>query len=194
MCDSNHGTRQRANRKQALKSHFFLLITPTGEELNCSIMAVPGHNRRVRRWIGAFLAVLLACLPVYLQRATSKDLVLDSDTSVLLATIRERHAPLSWFTGDWPLNNHFYRPVSTLSFELDNWLYGSNGTGYGLTNALICIACVLLLFWFLRELTDHPILSAGGAALFAIQHVGYQRPIMSLIYYLAILAAVVGMC
>jgi len=146
----------------------------------------------VRRWIGAFLAVVAACIPIFLQRSAGSDLLLDTDTKVLMATIRERHAPLSWFTGDWPLNNHFYRPVSTLSFELDNWLYGANGAGYGVTNALICIASVLLLFWFLRELTDHPILSAGGAVLFAFQHVGNERPITTVLFYLAILAAAVG--
>lgn len=155
-------------------------------------MAVPVHNRRVKRWIGAFLAVVLACVPILLHRATSKDLLLDSDTSVLLATIRQRQAPFSWFTGDWPLQNHFYRPVSTLTFELDNWLYGSNSAGYGFTNALICVFCVLLLFWFLREVTDHAVFAASGAVLFAFQHVRYDFNVATWVYYLAELTAIVG--
>lgn len=155
-------------------------------------MAVPGHNRRVKRWFGALIAVVIACVPIVLQRAVSSDLLQDTDTKVLLATIRQRNAPLSWFTGDWPLQNHFYRPMSTLSFELDNRLYGSNAVGYGWTNALLCVACVLLLFWFLRELTDRPAISALGAVLFAIQHVGFDRFLDGPITALAILAALIG--
>ena len=146
----------------------------------------------MKRWIGALIAVAIACLSILLNRATSPDLLRDTDTKVLLATVRERNAPFSWFTGDWPLQNHFYRPVSTLAFELDSRLYGNNAVGYALTNALLCVACVLLLFWFLRELTDRPIVAGGAAVLFALQHVGYQRYFIMPLYCLAILAAVIG--
>ena len=146
----------------------------------------------MKRWIGALIAVLLACVPILIHRTTSSDLLRDSDTKVLLATIRERNAPFSWFAGDWPLQNHFYRPVSTLAFELDNRLYGNNGAGYGLTNALLCIACVVLLFWFLRELTDKPIIAGGASVLFAFQHVGYDRFLGPPIFYLSIAAAIGG--
>jgi hypothetical protein len=125
------------------------------------------------------IAVLLACLPILMSRSSDAGLLRDTDTAVLLQTIRERSAPLSWFAGDWPLGNHFYRPVSTLSFELDNALYGSNAAGYGLTNALVCIACVLLLFWFLRELTDRIEIAAPAAVIFALWHVnglGWLEP------------------
>lgn len=128
----------------------------------------------MKRWLGAWLLVVLSCVPILVYRATSPSILRDTDTEVLLRTIRHRGAPLSWFLGDWPLLNHFYRPVSTLFFELDNRLYGNNAAGYGLTNALMCVACVLLLFWFLRELTDKPLFAAGGAVLFACQHTGLQ--------------------
>ena len=155
-------------------------------------MAFPGHNRRVKRWLGALIAVVLSCIPILLNRATSSALLRDTDTNVLLVTIRQRNAPLSWFLGDWPLLNHFYRPVSTLSFELDNRLYGTNAAGYGLTNALLCIVCVLLLFWFLRELTDKPAIAGAGAVLFALQHVGLERWFDGPLFWLAMLTAVVG--
>jgi len=87
---------------------------------------------------------------------------------VLLTVLRERHNPWSWFLGDWPLSNHFYRPISTLVFELDQFLYGKNAAGYGWTNALLVVASVLALFWFLRELLDEPLAAAGGATLFAL--------------------------
>lgn len=114
--------------------------------------------------------MLLLCLPIFLNRAQSPALLEDSDTRVLLAAVRERQDPLSWFGGDWPLENHFYRPISTLFFEFDNTVWGTNPAGYGLTNALLCIACVLLLYWFLREFTDRIELALPGAALFALWH------------------------
>ncbi len=151
------------------------------------------HNPPVKRWFGALLATVLACIPLLLHRSSHQSLLADSDTKVLLETIRHRNAPLSWFTGDWPLQNHFYRPISTLSFELDNRLYGSNAAGYGLTNALLCVACVLLLFWFLRELTDNPILSGTASVLFAFQHVGLQDAFLIWINPLIALTIIVGL-
>jgi len=151
-----------------------------------------GHNRRVRRWIGAFVAVVFSCIPIFLARSSSPNLLRDTDTHVLLDAIRERNAPFSWFVGDWPLQNHFYRPISTLAFEVDNRLYGANAAGYGLTNALLCIACVLMLFWFLRELTDLPLLAGASACLFALQHTEYQFLLLTPIYYFALLTAIFG--
>jgi hypothetical protein len=126
------------------------------------------HNPPVNRWRIAFLAVVLACFTIGSQRSTKPDLLTDSDTAVLLKAIRARKAPLSWFTGDWPLQNHFYRPISTLVFEADNALYGENAAGYGTTNTLLAILSVLLLFWLLSELTSKAALSAAAASLFAL--------------------------
>lgn len=116
----------------------------------------------------------------------------DTDTRVLLAAIRERHAPLSWFTGDWPLGNHFYRPVSTLAFELDNRLYGDQAWGYGLTNVLLCIACTLLLFWYLRELTDRPILTGASVLIFGLWQCDSIGPIFTATRYLFYVALIGG--
>ena len=151
-----------------------------------------GHNRGVKRWQGAIVAVLLSCFDLFLHRSSSAYLLQDSDTNVLLAAIRTRHAPFSWFTGDWPLQNHFYRPVSTLAFELDNALYANHAAGYGLTNALLCILCVLLLFWFVRELTDSPLLSGASAVLFALQHLNGQDLLVSVLTLLAWGTIIVG--
>lgn len=117
-------------------------------------------------------ASALACVPIALAHATGQDLLNDSDTKVLLHALEVRHAPLSWFAGDWPLQNHFYRPVSTLTFELDQHLYGHNAAGYGWTNDVLCILCVFLLLWFVRELTDRPLFAGAAAVLFASWHWG----------------------
>jgi hypothetical protein len=100
---------------------------------------------------------------------------------------------LSWFAGDWPLGNHFYRPVSTLAFEMDNRLYGDAAWGYGLTNVLLCVACTLLLFWFLRELTDRPVLTGAATFIFAAWQTGYEMPLATLADGLVLLAIVGGL-
>ncbi|HRI44130.1 MAG TPA: hypothetical protein PLL78_08340 [Fimbriimonadaceae bacterium] len=122
----------------------------------------------MKRWWIAFALAVLACLPIWLARPSSPTLLEDSDTAVLLSAIRERSAPLSWFTSDWPLENHFYRPMSTLVFEVDSRLNGDDPAGYGRTQALLLIGCVLALFWFVRELTDRPAYAALASGLMVL--------------------------
>ena len=58
-----------------------------------------------------------------------------------------------------------YYPVRTLSFALDYRFWGLNPGGFKLTNGLIHLSNVLLVFWLILRLSDHPILterSAGG--------------------------------
>ncbi len=104
---------------------------------------------------------------VWLGRASGASLLQDSDTRGILAGIRARGNPWSWFAGDWPLENHFYRPIPTLFFELDNWLFGGSSAGYGATNALIVCPCVGLLFWVGSELFGSLRWGVLGALLFA---------------------------
>jgi hypothetical protein len=127
-----------------------------------------------------------------MRRSASPSLLADSDTAVLLHNIRERGDPWSWFAGDWPLFNHFYRPVSTLFFELDNRLYGDHAAGYGLTNALLACGCVLALFWFLRELADRPWVAGCGALLFAFWTLDYGARLAPAVQALALVALLVG--
>lgn len=133
----------------------------------------------MKRWRAAFLVAFLAALSVLLSFSRSPNLLADSDTKGILAAIREANDPLKWFRGDWPIANHFYRPISALTFEADNALWHDNATGYAFTNALLCFACILLLFWLLRELTDRPWISALGTAVFAIWHLGPMAPVSS---------------
>lgn len=122
------------------------------------------------RWRAALAVVLLVCAAILALHNRSPHLLQDTDTRVLLARLQERNSPLSWFTTDWPLQNHFYRPISTLSFELDRALFGNSPGGYALSAALYCALCVLGVFWLGRELTDRPWVSAGAATLFGLWH------------------------
>jgi hypothetical protein len=126
----------------------------------------------VRRWAPWLAVPFLASWAVLAARATSPGLFEDSDTRVLLDALVRRGDPWSWFAGDWPLGNHFYRPVSTLFFEADLRAHGQSAAGFGLTNALLAVASVWLLFWLVAEWTRRPGLAAASAALFGAWHLG----------------------
>lgn len=130
----------------------------------------------MKRWGIAFLIALFWGGVILMTRSTSSHLLQDSDTAVMLQRIEARGNPWSWFAGDWPLENHFYRPVVAETFELDLAIHGKRAQGYALTNALLCAFCVLALFWFLRELTNNVALTTGATSLFAIWHLFANPP------------------
>jgi hypothetical protein len=138
------------------------------------------------------LTLLGLFLWVVSMRSSSPQLLEDSDTHVLLVKIREVQNPWHWFTHDWPLENHFYRPISTAVFEFDNWRYGDDASGYGLTNAILAALNVVLLAWFIRELTDRAWMALAGATLFAVWLGGFDLPLATLGTALAVLTLVAG--
>ncbi len=146
----------------------------------------------MKRWGLAFVATVMACIPIILGHATSPYLLQDTDTRVLLAALRQRNQPLSWFVTDWPLKNHFYRPVSTLFFEFDQRVYGTNAAGFGMTNALLVVTGVLLLFWFLREFTDRPAVAGCGAVLFAAWNLNLSYQFSELFSWAIWITLIVG--
>jgi hypothetical protein len=121
----------------------------------------------MKKWVAPILMIGAALL-VLIFRSTNLSLLTDSDTKVLLATIRAKQDPMLWFRGDWPLYNHFYRPISTLVFEMDNALYRDWAGGYAWTNAILVAICVGLTGWLSRELTGKPWMGAVSAWLFAL--------------------------
>lgn len=143
-----------------------------------------------RVWV---LCALLVSLPLLFAHSSSPGLLADTDTAFLLKTIRERQAPLSWFAGDWPLGNHFYRPLPTLSFELDNALYGTDAAGYGWTNAILCALCSVALLWLLAELFGSPLVALGGAGLFTAWTLGWGEVFSLPLYCVAGGVVLVGL-
>lgn len=126
----------------------------------------------LRKWAPAGVVVFLASVIMVLTRPVNPELLRDSDTKVLLETISQVQNPWHWFTNDWPLRNHFYRPISTLPFEWDLALHGSNAGGYSLTNALLAAVGVGLVAWWLREFTDSVAATTAGTAIFTLWLVG----------------------
>jgi len=130
----------------------------------------------MKRWGIAFLIALFWSGLIVLTRSTSTELLRDTDTLVMIERIEARKNALSWFTGDWPLENHFYRPIVTLTFESDLAIFGQSSRGMAFTNALLCALCILALFWFARELTNQVIPTVAATSLFALWHLLANPP------------------
>jgi Tfp pilus assembly protein PilF len=78
---------------------------------------------------------------------------------------------LSTSSARWALTTTYrnnWHPLTWLSLQLDDELYGLNPHGYHLTNLLLHTVNVILLFWVLRRMTGAVGPSALAAALFAI--------------------------
>lgn len=147
----------------------------------------------MKRWGIGFAITLFWALLIVLTRSTSTELLRDSDTKVMLQSIEKRGNAWSWFAGDWPLENHFYRPIVAETFELDHALYGWKAPGYGLTNAILCGLCVLALFWLLREVVANVGIATLSASLFGVWHLWTGPPKWGdWIIYLAIIGAAIA--
>ncbi|HVX12433.1 MAG TPA: tetratricopeptide repeat protein [Pirellulales bacterium] len=71
----------------------------------------------------------------------------------------------------WALTSTEYAnwfPLTWLSLELDSTLYGTNATGFHLTNLVLHLTNTVLLYGVLRKMTGAVVRSAVVAALFAL--------------------------
>ncbi len=89
------------------------------------------------------------------------------DTRIIARNLEKPHSPLQWFTGDWPLGNHFYRPIPTLAFEVDHAIWGPQIERYKISTWLFAAICPFALLWFAWELTRSLAFSVASAVLFA---------------------------
>lgn len=92
-----------------------------------------------------------------------------------------------------------WHPITSLSHMLDSHLYGLNPAGHHLTNVLLHIAAVVLLFLVLRQMTGAFWRSAFVAAVFAIHPlrvesvawVAERKDVLSGVFFMLTLAAYV---
>ncbi len=67
-----------------------------------------------------------------------------------------------------------YRPVQTISNALDYWLYALEPYGYHLTNILLHLFNVILVFLFFRHISNNDILSLSAALLYSVHPINTQ--------------------
>src|SRR5438874_2447127 len=131
--------------------------------------------RPPRSWpVLAFLVILAALLPHL--KSLDYDFVWDDKVMIGPALnvagpadlVRLWRTPFDSLLRDPVLHNTYFRPVTLLSLALDRALYGSQPSGYHLTNLIAYAAACLFLWLFAWALTGKPGLAALGAAVFAL--------------------------
>ena len=125
------------------------------------------------------------------------------DDDLYLTDYPQIQRGLSWDNALWAMTAMkaaFWHPLTWLSHMLDTQLFGLNPAGHHVTNLLLHIANVLLLFALLHRMTGALWLSAWVAALFALHPlnvesvawVSQRKTVLSTMFWLLTLLAYVS--
>jgi hypothetical protein len=99
---------------------------------------------------------MLVFAAVYVP-AAGHGLIQDDYSWILRSRVGSVAEFLALFTSD----NGFYRPVVSVTFAINEWMFGAHPYGYGLTNVLLAIACA----WAIGSLARALGLARGAAVL-----------------------------
>lgn len=72
--------------------------------------------------------------------------------------------------------NPYYRPVTTLSFAIDLWIYGDDPVGYHATNLLLHLGVCALVFVAALKQSGRRVVAGAAALLFAV-HPAVVEPV-----------------
>jgi hypothetical protein len=124
-----------------------------------------------RRWlVGVFLVAVLTYIESISYWFTTTDallLIQSSRVRSVSELIRIFTRPLMAGTGFTEIAL-LYRPVSSLSYAIDYWVWGLTPAGYHLTNLLLHGVATVLVAVTISELTDRPTVGTLCATLFAL--------------------------
>jgi len=117
-------------------------------------------------------ALLVAATVLVYAPATGAQMV--ADDFLLVGRVSFRDAA-GYFADTWGLGRNEYRPVTALTFAVDNALWGADPRGYHGTNLALYAAGVLLVFVWLRSLSGDTRIAFLAAALFLVHPVHHSR-------------------
>lgn len=83
-----------------------------------------------------YVAPVVVFLAIYLP-AAGHGFIKDDSLWVLQSRVRSIGDAVHLFQQD----NGFYRPIVSVTFAIDEWLFGAHSLGYGITNVLLALAC-----------------------------------------------------
>ncbi|MDI6741883.1 MAG: tetratricopeptide repeat protein [Smithella sp.] len=125
----------------------------------------PGRQKLI-----IYTILIVATLAVYLQVCQFDFINLD-DSAFVTKNIHIQSGisleGMRWALGTTHVNDFWY-PLTLLSLMLDHQLFGLNAGGYHLTNLVLHMLSVLLLFWLFHRMTGAVWKSAFVAAFFAL--------------------------
>ncbi|MCZ6770265.1 MAG: hypothetical protein O7D93_13570, partial [Acidobacteria bacterium] len=119
---------------------------------------------------GLAIFLLIAILVLVYAPATGFPFV-NFDDNEYVTEVPQVQQGLTWGSVMWAMTTleaSFWHPLTWLSHMLDYQLFGLNPAGHHLTNLLLHLANVLLLFGVLHQMTGAVWRSALVAALFAL--------------------------
>ncbi|MFO8079531.1 MAG: hypothetical protein R6V07_04405 [Armatimonadota bacterium] len=118
--------------------------------------------RHIARWLltpwGATVLIMIAWFALSIPDLRHGTMG-GPDMNVIVERLEEDHsaaAVLSWFTGPWVQSDDYYRPLVSVLHWADFMLWGDDGWGFGLTNALIIAATFPALTWLCAEGFGYP--------------------------------------
>ena len=132
-------------------------------------------QRVLTLWITLFLTA--AVLLVY-SRVIGQDFLIFDDTAYVTENVQVQKGltedGLKWAFDPGGSRDTYWHPLVWLSLMADYQMYGLNPLGFKLTNVLLHLASVLLLFFTLRLMTGELWASAAVAALFALHPINVE--------------------
>ena len=151
---------------------------------------------------GMAILLLIAILVLAYAPATNFPFV-NFDDNEYVTDVPQIQQGLTWDSFMWAMTTMeaaFWHPLTWLSHILDYQLFGLNPAGHHLTNLLLHLANVLLLFGVLHQMTGAVWRSALVAALFALHPlnvesvawVAERKNVLSTLFWLLAMAAYVG--
>ncbi len=151
---------------------------------------------------GLAIFLLIAILVLVYAPATGFPFV-NFDDNEYVTEVPQVQQGLTWGSVMWAMTTleaSFWHPLTWLSHMLDYQLFGLNPAGHHLTNLLLHLANVLLLFGVLHQMTGAVWRSALVAALFALHPlnvesvawVAERKNVLSTLFWLLTIAAYVG--
>ena len=150
------------------------------------------------------LAIFLLITVVVLVYAPVKDYpFINYDDTLYVTEVPQVQQGLGWDSVVWSMTAMEaanWHPLTWLSHMLDVQLFGLNPAGHHLTNLLLHLANVLLLFGVLQQMTGAVWRSALVAALFALHPlnvesvawVAERKNVLSTLFWLLTMAAYMG--
>lgn len=116
------------------------------------------------------LILCLACIAVFYNGLSGRFIWDDQQLIVDNPLIRSFSHVADIFRSELHFGTltNYYRPLQTLSFMADYFLFGLRPFGYHLTNLLLHLLAGILLFLFLGQLTKNNFLSLAASLLFLV--------------------------
>ena len=99
------------------------------------------------------------------------------DTRVILQRLQQPHSVWEWFVGDWVLGNGFYRPLPSMLYEWDYWLWGNRLLDWKWTNGLLATVNALVLVGAVYTLTRRQSVALIAGLAFTLRQTGFALPI-----------------